>query len=195
MQTLNADFLVFSGHKMFGPTGTGILFGKEKWLDAMPPWQFGGGMIHNVSFEETSFATLPHKFEAGTPNLAGIAGLGAAFDWIQKTGSETIARHVQSLLAYATVQLQTIRGLHIIGQAHEKLAIISFLLDNIHPHDLATFLDQRQICVRAGHHCTQPLMDFLEIHGTVRVSFSIYNTEREIDQLVDALRAAWVFFI
>jgi len=161
----------------------------------MPPWQFGGGMIHNVSFEETSFATLPHKFEAGTPNLAGIAGLGAAFDWIQKTGSETIARQVQSLLAYATVQLQTIRGLHIIGQAHEKLAIISFLLDNIHPHDLATFLDQRQICVRAGHHCTQPLMDFLEIHGTVRVSFSIYNTEREIDQLVDALRAAWVFFI
>jgi len=195
VQTLNADFLVFSGHKMFGPTGTGILFGKEKWLDAMPPWQFGGGMIHNVSFEETSFATLPHKFEAGTPNLAGIAGLGAAFDWIQKTGSETIARQVQSLLAYATVQLQTIRGLHIIGQAHEKLAIISFLLDNIHPHDLATFLDQRQICVRAGHHCTQPLMDFLEIHGTVRVSFSIYNTEREIDQLVDALRAAWVFFI
>ena len=195
VQALDADFLVFSGHKMFGPTGTGVLYGKQKWLDAMPPSQWGGGMIRDVTFERTLFAPSPQKFEAGTPNLAGIIGLGAAVDWLHKTGSDAFSRHIRSLLEYATARLQTIPGLRIIGQAPEKSAIVSFLIDGIHPHDLATFLDQRQICVRAGHHCTQPLMDFLEIPGTVRASFSIYNSEDEIDRLADALHAAQAFFL
>ncbi|MBV6441432.1 MAG: cysteine desulfurase [Haliscomenobacteraceae bacterium CHB4] len=194
VQALDLDFLVFSGHKMFGPTGTGVLYGKEKWLDAMPPWQFGGSMIRDVTFERTLFAPPPQKFEAGTPNLAGVAGLGAAVDWIQKTGRETIARHMRSLLEYATHRLNTVPGLRIIGQAPEKSGIISFLLDGIHPHDLSTFLDQSQICIRAGHHCAQPLMDLLEIPGTVRASFSIYNSEAEIDRLVEALHTAREFF-
>ncbi|MEI6411690.1 MAG: cysteine desulfurase [Bacteroidota bacterium] len=193
-QALDVDFLVFSGHKMFGPTGTGVLYGKEKCLEKMLPVQFGGGMIRDVSFETTRFAPLPHKFEAGTPNIAGVIGLGAAIDWLQKTGSTHIRQHIQALLAYATKQLDAIPGLQIIGQAPEKSGILSILLDDIHPHDLATFLDARGICVRAGHHCTQPLMDFLEIPGTVRVSFSIYNTLEEIDRLAEALKAARVFF-
>lgn len=191
---LDADFLVFSGHKMFGPTGTGILYGKRQWLDAMAPWQFGGGMIREVTFEKTTFAPSPQKFEAGTPNLAGVFGLGAAIDWIRQTGRDAIARHVRELLEYATARLQAIEALRIIGQAPEKSGIISFLFDDIHPHDLATFLDQRHICVRAGHHCTQPLMDFLEIPGTVRASFSIYNSVEEVDRLADALKSARGFF-
>jgi len=194
VQALDADFLVFSGHKMFAPTGTGILYGKENLLEAMPPWFFGGGMIREVAFEQTTFAPLPSKFEPGTPNLAGIAGLGAAIDWLQKTGSGAINRHVQHLLEYATIRLQSIPDIHLIGQAPQKSGIISFLLGDIHPHDLATFLDQRQICVRAGHHCTQPLMDFLGIPGTVRASFAIYNTKAEIDLLVKALGDARLFF-
>lgn len=194
VQASDVDFLVFSGHKMFGPTGTGVLYGKEKWLEKMQPLQFGGGMIREVSFEATRFAPLPHKFEAGTPNIAGVIGLGAAIDWLQKTGSMHIRQHIQALLTYATKQLEQIPGLQIIGQAPEKSGILSVLLDDIHPHDLATFLDARRICVRAGHHCTQPLMDFLEIPGTVRVSFSIYNTVEEIDCLVEAIKAARVFF-
>lgn len=194
VQALDADFLVFSGHKMFAPTGTGILYGKENLLEAMPPSYFGGGMIRDVAFEQTTFAPLPSKFEPGTPNLAGIAGLGAAIDWLRKTGSEAIDRHVQQLLEYATTQLQSIPGLQIIGKAPQKSGIISFLMDGIHPHDLATFLDQRHICVRAGHHCTQPLMDFLEIPGTVRASFTCYNTKEEVDQLVQAINDASRFF-
>jgi cysteine desulfurase/selenocysteine lyase len=194
VQAFDADFLVFSGHKMFAPTGTGILYGKEKLLEAMPPWCFGGGMIREVTFEQTTFAPLPSKFESGTPNLAGITGLGAAIDWLQKTGSATINEHVQQLLEYATPRLQRIPGLQIIGQAPQKSGIISFLIDGIHPHDLATYLDQRQICVRAGHHCTQPLMDFLEIPGTVRASFTCYNTKGEVNQLVEALSDAQHFF-
>ncbi|MDZ4706001.1 MAG: cysteine desulfurase [Saprospiraceae bacterium] len=194
VQALDADFLVFSGHKMFAPTGTGILYGKENLLEAMPPCYFGGGMIRDVTFEQTTFAPLPSKFEPGTPNLAGIAGLGAAIDWLQKTGSEAINRHVQQLLEYATTRLQSMPGLRIIGQTPQKSGIISFLPDNIHPHDIATFLDQRQICVRAGHHCTQPLMDFLEIPGTVRASFTAYNTIDEVDRFVEALSDAQQFF-
>ncbi|GAB4495878.1 MAG: cysteine desulfurase [Saprospiraceae bacterium] len=194
VQILDLDFLVFSGHKMFGPTGTGILYGKEKWLAAMPPVQFGGGMIRDVAFEKTTFAPAPQKFEAGTPNLAGIAGLGAAVDWVENIGRENIARHIQTLLKYATDRLREIPGLQIVGQAPEKSGIVSFLLDDIHPHDVATFLDQRNICVRAGHHCAQPLMDFLEIPGTLRASFSIYNSEEEIDRLAEALEEARVFF-
>ncbi len=194
VQILDVDFLVFSGHKMFGPTGTGILYGKEKWLDMMPPVQFGGGMIRDVTFEKTTFASAPQKFEAGTPNLAGIAGLGAAVDWIENIGRENIARHIQTLLKYATDRLQEIPGLRIIGQTQEKSGIVSFLPGDIHPHDVATFLDQRNICVRAGHHCAQPLMDFLEVPGTLRASFSIYNSEEEIDRLAEALEEARVFF-
>lgn len=191
---LDVDFLVFSGHKMFGPTGTGVLYGKEKWLDLMTPLHFGGGMIREVTFEKTTFAPAPQRFEAGTPNLAGVAGLGAAVDWIQQTGRGVIALHVHRLLEYATRRLQMISGLRIIGKAPEKAGIVSFVFDDIHPHDVATFLDQRHICVRAGHHCTQPLMEFLAIPGTVRASFSIYNTEAEIDQLAEALEAAQAFF-
>jgi cysteine desulfurase/selenocysteine lyase len=194
VQASDVDFLVFSGHKMFGPTGAGVLYGKEKWLEKMPPVQFGGGMIREVSFETTRFAPLPHKFEAGTPNIAGVVGLGAAIDWLQKTGSARIRQHIQELLGYATRRLAQIPGLQIIGQAPEKSGILSMLLDDIHPHDLATFLNARGICVRAGHHCTQPLMDFLEIPGTVRASFSIYNTVEEIDRLVETMKAAQVFF-
>lgn len=194
VQALDADFLVFSGHKTFGPTGTGILYGKEKWLDAMPPAQFGGGMIRDVTFEKTAFAPAPQKFEPGTPNLAGIVGLGAAIDWVEKIGRENIAWHIQSLLEYATDRLQEIPGLRIIGQTQEKSGIVSFLLGDIHPHDVATFLDQKNICVRAGHHCAQPLMVFLEIPGTLRASFSIYNSEAEIDRLVEVLEEARAFF-
>lgn len=194
VQALDADFVVFSGHKMFAPTGTGILYGKENLLEAMPPSCFGGGMIRDVTFDQTTFAPLPWKFEPGTPNLAGIAGLGAAIDWLQKTESEAIDRHVQQLLEYATKRLQSIPALRIIGQAPQKSGIISFLLGDIHPHDLATFLDQRQICVRAGHHCTQPLMDFFEIPGTVRASFTAYNTIEEVDRFVKALIGAQRFF-
>ena len=194
VQALEVDFLVFSGHKMFGPTGTGILYGKQEWLEAMRPVQFGGGMIRDVQFEKTVFAPPPQRFEAGTPNLAGIAGLGAAIDWIQETGQEVLARHATQLLDQATDLLQNIPGIRIIGQAPEKSGILSFVFDDIHPHDLATYLDQRHICVRAGHHCTQPLMDFLEIPGTVRASFSIYNTPEEVEWLAQSLREARAFF-
>lgn len=194
VQALDVDFLVFSGHKMFAPTGTGMLYGKERLLEAMPPSYFGGGMIREVAFAETTFAPLPSKFEPGTPNLGGIAGLGAAIDWMQKTGCVAIDQHVQQLLGYATSLLQNIPRLQLIGQAPQKSGIVSFLLGDIHPHDLATFLDQRQICVRAGHHCTQPLMEFLGIPGTVRASFTCYNTKNEIDLLAEALRDALRFF-
>lgn len=191
---LDVDFLVFSGHKIFGPTGTGILYGKRQWLDAMQPVRFGGGMIRDVSFENTLFAPPPQKFEAGTLNLAGIAGMGAATDWIRRIGSDVLRQHSAYLLQYAQEKLRAIPGLRIIGEAPEKSGLISFLVDHIHPHDLATFLDQRHICVRAGHHCTQPLMDLLEIPGTVRVSFSVYNTAEEMDALEEALHAAGAFF-
>ncbi|NUO03420.1 MAG: cysteine desulfurase [Saprospiraceae bacterium] len=194
VQALDVDFLVFSGHKIFGPTGTGILYGKASLLEAMPPWYFGGGMIRQVTFEQTTFAPIPAKFEAGTPNLGGVAGLGAAIDWVTRVGGDSINRHVQHLLEYATSSLLAIPGIQIIGQAPQKTGIVSFLLEGIHPHDLATFLDQRQICVRAGHHCTQPLMDFLEIPGTVRASFTAYNTSAEVEALVQALGDARRFF-
>lgn len=194
LAALDADFLVFSGHKMFGPSGTGILYGKKQWLDAMQAVRFGGGMIRDVSFENTLFAPPPHRFEAGTPNMAGIAGLGAAVDWLRRIGKERFRQHNEHLLSYAQNRLREIPELRIIGEAPEKSGIISLLSGSIHPHDLATFLDQKQICVRAGHHCTQPLMDLLEIPGTVRVSFSVYNTVEEIDLMVEALHAARAFF-
>lgn len=188
VQKLDCDFFVFSGHKIFGPTGIGVLYGKEEHLEAMEPYQFGGEMIRSVTFEETTYARLPHKFEAGTPNIAGVMGLGAAMDYIEKIGKENIRQHLAELLKIATEKLSATAGVNIIGQADRKSCILSFTIDDIHPHDIATILNESGIAVRAGHHCTQPIMDFYQIPGTARASFSIYNTEDEIDQLVKGIQ-------
>lgn len=190
VQALDVDFLVFSGHKMFGPTGTGVLYGKEEWLKSMPPYRFGGEMIRDVTFAKTTFAPLPHKFEAGTPNIAGVAALAAAIDFVEKLGQNNVAAHLQHLLDTGMKKLQTVPGLKFYGQAGNKSGIISFLVEGIHPHDLATVLGQRDICIRAGHHCTQPIMDFYDIPGTVRASFSVYNTVEDLEQLASGLRRA-----
>jgi cysteine desulfurase / selenocysteine lyase len=187
VQTLDIDFLVFSAHKLFGPTGVGILYGKEKYLNSMSPYKFGGDMIKDVSFEKTSFASLPNKFEAGTPNIAGVVGLGAAIDFIENIGRLNIKSHIQSLLTYAETKLSAIENLKIIGKSPQKSGIISFLLRGIHPHDVASILSSQNIAIRAGHHCTQPIMDFYDLPGTNRVSFSIYNTFEDIDKLINAI--------
>lgn len=190
VQALDVDFYVFSGHKMFGPTGIGVLYGKRSWLEAMPPYQGGGEMIHTVSFAGTTFAELPHKFEAGTPDIAGAVGLGAAVEYMLQLGHDNIGRHEQELLDYATEKLLAIDGLRIYGTAEHKASVISFLVDGIHPYDLGTLLDQQGIAVRTGHHCTQPLMDHFGIPGTVRASFALYNTREDIDRLVAATERA-----
>lgn len=194
LQDLACDFLVCSGHKLFGPTGIGLLFGKEEHLQAMAPYQFGGEMIRNVTFEETIYADPPHRFEAGTPHIAGAIGLAAAVAYIQSIGKEAIRDHLSGLLTYASEQLTEIPGLRIIGQAAHKSAILSFVLANAHPHDVATILDHEGIAVRAGHHCTQPVMDFFGVPGTTRASFSIYNSREDADRLVRALRAVQNMF-
>lgn len=191
VQAWDLDFLVFSGHKIFGPTGTGVLYGKEKWLKSMPPYRFGGEMIRDVTFAQTTFAPIPHKFEAGTPNIAGVATLSTALNFVEKLGQDNIAVHLQKLLASGTERLSTVPGLQIYGQAAHKSGIISFTLDGVHPHDLATILGQQNICIRAGHHCTQPVMDFYDIPGTARVSFSVYNSENDIITLIDSLLHAY----
>jgi cysteine desulfurase / selenocysteine lyase len=188
VQKLDIDFMVFSGHKMFAPTGVGVLYGKEKYLNDMSPYKFGGDMIRDVTFEKTIFAPLPNKLEAGTPNIAGVVGLGAAIDFIEKTGRNKIKKYINTLLGYATTQLQQIENLEIIGNSPEKSAIISFILRGVHPHDVATILASNHVAIRSGHHCTQPIMDFFEIAGTNRVSFSIYNTMEDIDKLVLAIK-------
>jgi cysteine desulfurase / selenocysteine lyase len=187
VKALDIDFLVFSAHKLFGPTGVGILYGKEKYLNAMTPYKYGGDMIRGVSFEKSSFASLPNKFEAGTPNIAGVVGLGTAIDFIENIGRININSHIQSLLTYAETKLPTIENLKIIGKAPQKSSIISFILRGIHPHDVASILSSQNIAIRAGHHCTQPIMDFFDLAGTNRVSFSIYNTLEDIDKLIEAL--------
>ena len=187
VQALDVDFLVFSGHKIFGPTGTGVLYGKEKWLKEMPPYRFGGEMIRDVTFEKTTFAPIPHKFEAGTPNIAGVATLATALDFVESLGQKNIAEHLQTLLAAGMEKLSNIPGIHFYGEAAQKSGIISFTIDGIHPHDLATILGQQDICIRAGHHCTQPIMDFYDIPGTVRASFSVYNTLEDLDKLKQGL--------
>jgi cysteine desulfurase / selenocysteine lyase len=187
VQALDIDFLIFSAHKLFGPTGVGVLYGKEKYLTKMTPYKFGGDMIRDVSFEKTMFATLPNKFEAGTPNIAGVVGLGAAIEFVENIGRININNHMQSLLTYAETKLSSIDNLEIIGNATQKSGIISFILRGIHPHDVASILSSQNIAIRAGHHCTQPIMDFFELPGTNRVSFSIYNTFEDIDKLIDAL--------
>lgn len=188
VQALDVDFLVFSGHKLFGPTGTGVLYGKEKWLNEMPPYRFGGEMIRDVTFERTLFAPIPQKFEAGTPNIAGVATLASAMDFVEDLGQNNISTHLKRLLHVGTERLANIPGIQFYGEAAHKSGIISFTLEGIHPHDLATILGQKDICIRAGHHCTQPIMDFYEIPGTVRVSFSVYNVEEDVDKLAKGLR-------
>ncbi|NRB48682.1 MAG: cysteine desulfurase [Saprospiraceae bacterium] len=190
VQALDVDFYTFSGHKMFGPTGIGILYGKEKWLNAMPPYQGGGEMIETVSFEKTTFNELPHKFEAGTPDIAGAVGLGAAVEYMEQIGHEAIQKHEHDLLVYGTEALSKIPGIRLIGTAEDKASVISFLLDGAHPYDVGTILDQMGIAVRTGHHCTQPLMDRYGIPGTVRASFAVYNTKEDIDRLVEGVRRA-----
>lgn len=184
VQDLDADFLVFSGHKVYGPTGVGVLYGKEDWLDKMPPYQGGGEMIQHVSFERTTFNELPFKFEAGTPDYIGTTGLARALDYVTALGMDNIAAHEHALTAYATERLMQIPGMRIFGEAPDKGSVISFLVGDIHHFDLGTLLDRLGIAVRTGHHCAQPLMQRLGIEGTVRASFGLYNTKEEIDVLV-----------
>ena len=188
VQKLDCDFLAFSGHKIYGPTGIGILYGKINLLDSMPPYQGGGDMISKVTFEETTYNELPYKFEAGTPNIGGAIGLGEAIDYVVQIGMEKIAIHEKYLLDYATEAVSTVPGLKIIGTAKDKVSVLSFVLDNIHPHDIGTFLDFEGVAIRTGHHCTQPVMDRYKIPATSRASFAMYNTTQEIDILVNGLR-------
>jgi cysteine desulfurase / selenocysteine lyase len=183
VQALDADFYAFSGHKMCGPTGIGFLYGKTKLLDAMPPYQGGGDMIRTVTFEKTTYSELPYKFEAGTPNIAGGIGMGAAFDYINKIGLDSIAAYEHELLDYGTQALSRIPGLRLIGTAREKAAVLSFVIEGIHPHDIGTVLDRQGIAVRTGHHCAQPVMDRFHVPATTRASLAFYNTFHEIDVL------------
>lgn len=194
VQALDCEFLVFSGHKLFGPTGIGVLYGKKDLLETMSPYQYGGDMIRTVSFQKTTFASLPNKFEAGTPNIAGAVGLGYAIDFLQEIDRQQLRDHLQNIKTYAAQVLGDIPGLRIIGKAADKTAIFSFVLDDIHPHDVATFLGEAGIAVRAGHHCTQPIMDFFELPATTRASFSIYNTKAEVDHLAKTIRSVQAFF-
>lgn len=190
VQALDCDFYVFSGHKVCGPTGTGVLYGKEAWLNKLPPYQGGGEMIQTVTFEKTTYACLPHKFEAGTPNIAGGIVLGTALDYLNTIGFDAIAAYEHELLVYGTEKLLEIEGLQVVGTAKEKTAVISFNIEGIHPYDIGVIVDKLGVAVRTGHHCTQPIMDFFEIPGTVRASFSFYNTKEEIDTLVAAVKKA-----
>jgi len=188
VQEIDCDFYAFSGHKVYGPTGVGALYGKEALLEAMPPYQGGGDMILSVSFEKTTYNALPYKFEAGTPNIEGVVGLAAALDYVTAIGIDNIAAHEQELLAYATRRLQEIDGLRIIGTASHKASVISFVLEGVHPHDIGTILDQDGIAIRTGHHCAQPIMLRFNIPATGRASFGMYNTLEEADFLVEGLR-------
>ena len=190
VQALNVDFYVASAHKMCGPTGQGMLYGKEDWLKKLPPYQGGGEMIAEVTFEKTTYADLPHKFEAGTPNICGGIAFGAAIDYMNSIGFEAIANYEHELLEYATAQLLQIEGLTIYGTAKNKTSVISFNLDGIHPYDVGTILDKLGIAVRTGHHCAQPIMSFYNIPGTVRASFAFYNTKAEVDALVLGIKKA-----
>src|SRR6266478_5851133 len=187
VQDLDCDFYAFSGHKMFAPTGSGVVYGKARLLDTMNPFQGGGDMIKSVTFEKTIYADLPNKFEAGTPAIASQIGLGAAIDYLNIIGREKAAAYEHELLSYATERLSAIDGVRIIGTAREKLSVLSFTIDNVHPHDIGTILDQEGIAVRAGHHCAQPVMQRFKIPATARASFAFYNTKTEINQLVAAI--------
>jgi cysteine desulfurase/selenocysteine lyase len=187
VQTLDVDFYAFSGHKVYAPTGTGILYGKEKWLDRIPPWQGGGEMIASVTFEKTTFNDLPYKFEAGTPDFIGSTGLAEALCYVTSFGWDHIRNHEEMLLKYATEQLNRIKEIRIFGQSPCKSGVISFLIDPIHHYDMGMLLDRLGIAVRTGHHCAEPLMRTLGVEGTIRASFALYNTVDEIDTLIDGI--------
>jgi cysteine desulfurase/selenocysteine lyase len=188
VQKIDCDFLVFSSHKIYGPTGVGVLYGKEEWLNGLPPYQGGGEMIESVSFEKTTFNKLPFKFEAGTPDFVGTAALATALNYINSIGLDNIAHHEDELLKYATEKMLQIPGMRIIGTAKEKCSVISFLVDDIHPYDIGTLLDKMGIAIRTGHHCAEPLMKELGIDGTARVSFAFYNTKEEVDLFIAGLK-------
>lgn len=190
VQALNCDFYVCSAHKMCGPTGVGILYGREEWLNIMPPYQGGGEMIKEVTFEKTTYACLPHKFEAGTPNIAGGIVFGIALDYLNEIGFDYIQKQEKNLLDYATQELNKIEGLKIVGTAKEKTSVISFNIEGCHPYDVGTIVDKLGIAVRTGHHCTQPIMNFFDIPGTIRASFMFYNTKEDVDALIAALQKA-----
>jgi cysteine desulfurase/selenocysteine lyase len=194
VQSLDCDFYAFSGHKMFGPTGVGVLYGRERLLERMPPWQGGGEMILTVSFAKTTYNELPHKFEAGTPNISGAIGLGAAVEFLGELDLPAARRHEHELLSYATERLETIPGLRLVGTAPDKASLVSFVVAGVHPHDIGTILDQDGIAIRTGHHCAMPVMDFFKIPGTARASFAFYNTFAEIDRLVASLERARKLF-
>jgi cysteine desulfurase/selenocysteine lyase len=194
VQDLDCDFFVFSGHKMFAPTGIGVLYGKQAILESMPPWEGGGDMILSVSFNKTIYNELPYKFEAGTPNIAGTIGLGAAIDYMQQVGIDSIAEHEHHLLELAIQQFEQLDGVKIIGTAAEKASVLSFMIDGIHPHDVGTIFDQEGVAIRTGHHCAQPVMEFYGIPATARASFAFYNTEQEIDALVAAVKKTQELF-
>lgn len=188
VQDLDADFYVFSGHKVFAPTGSGVLYGKKELLDKMPPYQTGGGMIRTVTFEKTTFAPIPEKFEAGTPAIAANIGLGAAIDYLNSIDFVAAAKYEHELLEYATEKLSAIEGVKIIGTAKEKASVLSFTIEGVHPHDIGTILDQQGIAIRAGHHCAQPVMQFFDVPATARASFAFYNTKEEVDKLAEAVQ-------
>jgi cysteine desulfurase/selenocysteine lyase len=194
VQDLDADFLAFSGHKVYGPTGIGVLYGRAELLESMPPYQGGGDMISSVSFERTVYNEIPHKFEAGTPHVAGAVGLGAALDFVLRQGLERIEAHESKLLRYAEDQLQALPEVRLIGRASEKAGVVSFVVKGVHPHDLGTVLDQQGVAIRTGHHCAQPVMDFFGIPATARASFACYNTFDEVDRLVSGVRLALEVF-
>lgn len=190
VQDLDADFYVFSAHKLFGPTGVGVLYGKEKWLNEIPPYQVGGGTIKTVTFEKTDYADLPLKFEAGTPHIGGGVAFAKAIDYVNEIGLDVIANYEAELLDYATTALLKIEGIKIIGTAKNKASVISFVVEGLHSFDIGTILDQLGIAVRTGHHCTQPLMQFYGVSGTIRASFAFYNTHQEIDEFIKGVERA-----
>jgi cysteine desulfurase/selenocysteine lyase len=187
VQALDCDFYTVSGHKMYGPTGIGLLYGKAERLEAMPPYQGGGDMIRSVTFEKTTFAPIPAKFEAGTPHIAGGIGLGAAIDYLRALDWDAVAAHEADLLAYATGRLSEIPGVRLIGTASHKASVVSFIVDGVHAHDVGTIVDQEGVAIRTGHHCTQPVMDFFGVPATARASFAFYNTREDVDALVSAV--------
>ena len=194
VQALDVDFYVFSGHKLYGPSGIGVLYGKQALLEAMPPYQGGGEMIDRVTFEKTTYAELPFKFEAGTPHIAGIIALGTAIDYLNGIGFDAIAAHEHDLLTYATDQLSAMNTIDIVGTAADKAAILSFNIKDVHPHDVGTILDHDGIAVRTGHHCAQPVMDRFDVAATVRASFGLYNTRDEVDVLVSGIKRVQEMF-
>ncbi len=193
VQALDCDFYAASAHKMYGPTGVGLLYGKRHLLEALPPWQGGGEMIEHVSLKETTYNVLPYKYEAGTPNIAGVVGFGAAMDYLAACGWEAIRRHESNLLAEALSGLRQMPQVRLVGEPAERVGVISFLVEGCHPHDIGTLLDQQGVAVRTGHHCTMPLMDRLGVPGTVRASFSLYNSSEDVDRFLAALRKALTF--